>query len=764
MKFFANLELAETCRNSKFNCTDWFFLLGGSIFSFLFASVLMTGWPEGLFPNLNYPYSIQGDGLLCLWQVQRIAEGGWFSSWRSGFPFNVPFLDFPQSDMGISMAFKMIGLFFNTSAAISNLFFLLGFCMVFASSFVVSRKVCLNSYFALSASLLFSFLPFHFLRLEHLSYTWYFVVALFYFIGLQIYYISKNKSIKTLINKLTIMHLACYILGSFIVYYALFGVIVIAVSGFLGSLKSRSCINIILSISLIVAVSFGVLCNISPHLKHRYERGPNIELAKRSPADSELYALKMTHLLLPRPYHRIPYFAERINKYNNNAPLSTENTTSSLGIIGSVGFVLAFMIMLSCFCGSDIDDRIRFLIGNILILFLFGTIGGLGSLFALIVSPLIRGWSRISVFIAYPTILVFFFMLQFCVENNEEFSKARKRFLYLLLALSLICVGLYDQTTPSNRVNNERTRASFENDRRFIADIERLLPQGSAVYQLPYMPFPETPPLHHLEAYGLLKGFLHSKNLRWSFGGTKARDGDWFFRALSKEPMEKQIEVIKKLGFAGIYIDKSGYPDNGAEIIKTISGIVGEPPLFVQEHGTLVFFKLPFPPSVPDYSQKSSMEIMNIAGFFADEHGKRYESTLSDGVDFTQNGWPVFISRISGLSGYEPWGRWSDANVASSVRFEFFQPLPDRFTLKLEANAFGPNIGKNMTINIGSRTYSTHIPDGHFTAVLDVELGGKSAQMIEFVPPVPTSPKALGLNEDGRRLGIGFIRMRIEDL
>ena len=103
----------------------------------------------------------------------------------------------------------------------------------------------------------------------------------------------------------------------------------------------------------------------------------------------------------------------------------------------------------------------------------------------------------------------------------------------------------------------------------------------------------------------------------------------------------------------------------------------------------------------------------------------------------------------------------SDAYVSSSIRFEFFEPLPDRFTLELEANAFGPNIGRDLKVNIGSRTYDAHIPEGNFSVALDVDLGEEKANIIEFIPPAPTSPKELGLSEDGRKLGIGFIRMRI---
>ena len=748
-------------KNRNFGRKDWLYLLSGGIFSFIFASVLMTGWPEGLLPNLKYPFSYQSDGLWFLWNIQRIAEGGWFSAFRNGYPFNVSFLDFPGSDMGISVVYGIISCFFDTPTEIFNIFFLLGFVVVFIASFVVSRIIGLNTIFALAASLIFNFLPFHFLRLVHLPYTWYFVVPLFYCLGLYIFCLSADGFHEISLLKLSLLHLGCFFLASFIIYNVLFGGIILGVSGIMGSLKSRRMLNLLLSASLILAVSLGVLANISPHLKYRFDFGPNAELAKRSAAESEYYALKMTHLLLPRRYHRLSSLAEKTERYIATSPLNTENTSSSLGIIGVMGFVLAFLLMLSRFSNRNIEDRLLFFIGILLVLFLFSTIGGLGSVFALLISPLIRGWSRISVFIAYGAIIVFFLALQLRIEKSKNMSINQKKPLFAVLAFMMICVGLYDQTVPANRTYNEKTRIHFENDRKFIKRIEDCLPRGSAIYQLPYLPFPEVPPLHQLAAYDLVKGCLHSRELRWSYGGTKAREGDYFYRALAAQPMEKQIEIIQRLGFAGIYLDRRGYADNGSEVVGHISEILGEPPMIEQENGALVFFRLPLPFHATDYSQMSAREIMRIAGFFADMYGVRYESTLSEGTDFSRSGLPLFLRDAEGLSGEEPWGRWSDADVAPSVLFEFLESLPNRFSLELEANAFGPNIGKDLTVKVGSKAYAAHIPEGHFSAALDVELGGESAQTIEFIPPAPTSPKELGMSEDGRKLGIGFIRMRI---
>ena len=49
---------------------------------------------------------------------------------------------------------------------------------------------------------------------------------------------------------------------------------------------------------------------------------------------------------------------------------------------------------------------------------------------------------------------------------------------------------------------------------------------GAMVFQLPYRRFPETQPLARMADYDLMRGYLHSDDLRWSYGFMKGRPGD----------------------------------------------------------------------------------------------------------------------------------------------------------------------------------------------------------------------------------------------
>lgn len=136
--------------------------------------------------------------------------------------------------------------------------------------------------------------------------------------------------------------------------------------------------------------------------------------------------------------------------------------------------------------------------------------------------------------------------------------------------------------------------------------------------------------------------------------------------------------------------------------------------------------------------------------------------SYAEGIDFTKPKKYPFLKSINGLSGQEHWGRWSDANIAATVNFQFYETLPDLFILSLRAIAFGPNIGETLDIYIAGQKYSVQIPkDGSINIKINVGLKGRKTNKIEFKPPKPTSPKELGLSDDPRKLGIGFINMKI---
>lgn len=143
----------------------------------------------------------------------------------------------------------------------------------------------------------------------------------------------------------------------------------------------------------------------------------------------------------------------------------------------------------------------------------------------------------------------------------------------------------------------------------------------------------------------------------------------------------------------------------------------------------------------------------------------RYEATLSEGIDFSKKGYPKFLKAVYGLSAWEDWGRWSDANESefpNAVDLVFKEKLPKKFQIELSSKAFGPNIGKPVEVVVDNKSYF-FTPTNSDTNVNLIEIyDNKNDDVIRLIIPTPISPKQLNnQSDDTRKLGIGLIRLRI---
>lgn len=137
----------------------------------------------------------------------------------------------------------------------------------------------------------------------------------------------------------------------------------------------------------------------------------------------------------------------------------------------------------------------------------------------------------------------------------------------------------------------------------------------------------------------------------------------------------------------------------------------------------------------------------------------RYEATLAEGIQFdTKPDYPVFIESVTGMSGYEKTGRWTEG---PKVVFAFAQPLPTNFTLKIEiAGVFGPNTDKAVKVQVGD-WHGEFVP-GVKPKRYDLMVKTKApSDSIELTVPEPKSPKELGVSDDPRQVGIHFKRLSI---
>jgi phosphoglycerol transferase len=767
--------------------TEWYICLSLAVLSFMGASLLMSGWPKGLSPELIAPYSYAGDGMAYLWNVQRVIEGAWyFTNDRSGFPFGSNHLDYPTSDTGSYLALKLLGLIFNTAIAAHNLYYLLGFSLAAIAGYLVARSIGITRTFAIVVALIYTFTSFHFGRVGHLFFTWYFVAPLFFYIGFRLFskdLIFTNSQI-SFKNKLLNV-IALFSLASFGIYYTLFGCIVIAMCTVMAAAVNRSWRHLSEGAMALGFTVVGLLLNVLPSLIHLFQQGENREGINRFASESELYALKITQLLLPRGDHRLDSFFEFSSKYNNFFPTVTENISASMGAVASLGFLLLVAVILASpflnFKTTDLTPskpaltaqmRFQVLAALSLGLVLMATMGGFSSLFAMLVSSSIRAWNRVSIFIAFISVVAFAMAVDILVKKY-----AKNVFLKIAgigLAFTILVLGILDQTVKPCHICMLANNELAQSDKAFIQALEKSVPKHSAIYQLPYMAYSDNGAVNNLGSYDQARGHLHSEHLKWNFGSMRGRAGDWFYRKLARLPINEQVTVASAMGFAGIYIDRRGFidasPENDKKCAKYIASEIdrlknncvtnaeleqsigkatetsANQPKLVSKDSQLVF--LPLKPYAlnQDELSKANAYIKLIGYKLVNGVPVQIEGGFEEPIDLRKDDpdFPVYLGSLSGLSGISiengaRVGRWSDKLFAKQVTVWLAKPLPKKFTLQIHAQAAGLNAGKPMQVKIGKQTKEIIFGSSFETKTVSFEID-EPIYKIEFKPADPFSP------------------------
>ena len=556
-----------------------------------FLSVAILTWVMQLWrADLAILFDYVGDALFYSIQVKGVIDHGWYLHNSSmGVPLGLNLYDFPLADNFHLLLIKVLSLWTRDFALLVNLFFLLTFPLTALTSVFVFRRFALPDSLAIVGGVLFAFLPYHFLRGEaHLFYATYYQVPLMVMVILWVCQrepLFQNDQYLKSIAAVAI----CILVASGGIYYAFFGAFFLLIAGAFAFFRHNSLRSLVASVILLTVIFLGLVVNLSPNLTYIYRHGGNFDVIRRSPAQAEIYGLKMAQLLLPINDHRIPRLARLKEEYNRQAPLVNENSFASLGIMGSLGF----LILIGWLVCGNLRIRNADLLNSLGILnvsaVLLATTGGFSSLFALLIYSQIRGYNRMSIYIAFFSL---FAVLLFLEELAQKMVRSKTSWWFFYGSLGLILlVGLLDQTTPSFVPPYKQLKAEYTNDADFIALIETSVPENAMIFQLPFVSFPDNPVVHRIIDYDHFRGYLHSKSLRWSYAAMKGRDDDsWQQHAIAK-PLSEFIETLAFAGFSGIYLDRYGYIDSGAELEANLSKLLGTKPI-VSANQRLLFFNL----------------------------------------------------------------------------------------------------------------------------------------------------------------------------
>lgn len=539
--------------------------------------------------SLRVPFSSTGDGAFYLMLTRGLARNGqYLSNPGLGYPTGQNLRDLPHGADNLNLLMLRVAGFTGEPGLALNLFYLSGFFLVGAMMHVVLRRLGARQGVALVVSVLFSVSPFHLLRgTGHVLLSAYYSVPLAVLLGLAI--LSDDPPLahwrrwRPVVSRRDAWVIgACVVLASAGAYYMFFALVLIGAGGAVGAVARRTWGPIVSAVSHLSILGAVFLINLSPSIVYWLHNGSNPQVAHRYPSETEVFGLRISQLVVPRPDHRVHLLA-RYAARSRGGPIDSE-LGQNLGLVAGVGFVLLLAVVAWWLVTRApakpwwTMGRGRLLLdaGFLMVCCLLtATAGGFSYLLSSLGARDIRAWNRMSIVIAALACVAVALVVS---ELLDRLSRSGRRSWGALGLAILLLVGLLDQTSPADSRAREANQVAWGDQRAFFRGVADRLPGGSAVFELPEMQFPEVPPTLGTDAYSEALAYVHAPELRWSFGAMKGRVPDPI-PGFDARPGKDMVDSLRAQGYRAVVIDRAGYVDRAVDLEARLTAAVAAPTL-----------------------------------------------------------------------------------------------------------------------------------------------------------------------------------------
>jgi hypothetical protein len=373
-------------------------------------------------------------------------------------------------------------------------------------------------------------------------------------------------------------------------YFSFFGALLLVVAAFFGFCARRTLRPFVFSTWLLLVLLVASVAGVSPTLLHWTRHGRNEIVTARSAAEAESNGLTIRHMLTPVPEHPAALFRNLASKAAAEHPEHTESVGTRLGLLASVGLIGLILYDLAVLAGwrSVFDDgTVRACAALMLAAFFWCTVGGFGSVFNTFVTPLIRGYDRVIVFI------VFFILASYGTVVTASLARkswTKKDFSLTTLVLALITAAAFaDALWFVPQTPEIRRQASAE--RELVSEIEHVLHREGMIFEIPYTPFASGRGPGRMASFDQARPYIQSDSLEWSWGTVNGTEQEHWEAEVSQLPPEAMVRELVKTGFRGLWIDTYGYVDPVELPAKPITALLTRQPL-ASSDGRYLFFDL----------------------------------------------------------------------------------------------------------------------------------------------------------------------------
>jgi phosphoglycerol transferase len=551
--------------------------------------------------DLRIPILWSGDAAFSEAVVRGFVDGGhlWTNA-RLGAPGTMNLLDYPSADLLHYALIRLLALLGGWAVGF-NLYFLLGFPLAAASATWVARRLGVSGPAALAAGVLYAFLPYHMWHSAfHVFLSAYYLVPLVAWLAIELVGpqppllrtasadadpAAAETPPRLLSPRAAAFWLPiaiCLLAGSAGVYYAFYGAIFILAGGVIGWWRHAERSRLIVALTLVCAIALSTAANLAPFVWHTHTAGANEFVADRNGGEADLYGLQLAETILPSSADRVGVFALERDQYEAAVQrvfgglFDNEAQYSMLGFLGVLGFLaLVWWLVAGVRDKQAPGSAAATAMARLNIVgVLMATVGGFGAILA-VWFPEIRATNRIVVYLGFFALVALGILLDRAVRDTAE---NRRDTVLWALAILAIAFGLYEQTSLANVPPYPVIKMDWQQTSAFVGKVQSELPAAAMVYQLPYVPFPENPPVLGMDDYDHFRPYMVSSTIHWSYGAVKGRpDAIWDART-SQLPPDRMVAALRAKGFSAIWVDTFGYKDGGAGLLCSVARITGHQP------------------------------------------------------------------------------------------------------------------------------------------------------------------------------------------
>jgi hypothetical protein len=509
--------------------------------------------------NIKYPLYFSGDELLYAASVLSFSRGTpLFNSnfgGNNGQDLNFAFLSVDSGPTLIAGLISRIagqGPFYGM-----NMLFILGFGLASLSGYFAVRVFGVRNTIAVPAGITISILPFHFLwNTNAPTISSYFILPLLFALSIKKIYFEVHAKERKVLYALVVLN------GIWYSYYAIGFLFLISTLVIISSLRDLSTRSMRASLDLILSTIVAFFVVSIPALISKSRAVGADYFGERDPWAAIVNSTTLIHYLTPYPSS----LEDRIS----NLFFGNSGSRSAIGLQGLMNgsglfaegwkgampwgvFIFVLLIGIEISRTVQVERLKSFRIMKYfyfaaLISLSLSLIGGLGNIFAIVVSGILRGYARYAIFV----LILFVIAIALYLGAGALTKKWQNAAVTLFV---LIPIGMCLNLAPV-----QAGAKSYQYNQTINLEKEFNVARGCSILQLPVMHFPYESPGY--PTYSLLRFGLVSGKFNWSggfVGGSSAHTALMPIKDAQKDSLMKVVDLARSEKYCGLLIDEGAW-------------------------------------------------------------------------------------------------------------------------------------------------------------------------------------------------------------